>query len=328
MGQSRPKNSLLLVGTWINRNCILGNWIKEIQSRNPKKSKIWWVASVFAGKHAWERFFHFPLPNYAVYYFSYPSIFESYFFKKPQRYKNKSIVNYTHNMDELGSLQHQAQILNNAFAVHFNCSRDAENLILHGLDSKKIRIVFGAIDEDCKATSNVLRLHKTVVLASKFGSRKGLEVLPEVVEMLSDWNFLILGRGWEDFLTRTGLITKPNIQYQFFNRTSRNEFMGRAKIFLNLSNLEGGPIPLIESMSLGCIPVATDTGFARDFITQEINGILLPTNPTANEVVQAILKASKITGDPREAVRELTWDRIAQITFSDFENVLTRKKDG
>jgi glycosyltransferase involved in cell wall biosynthesis len=314
---SKKHRSLLLVGVWVNRNWILGNWVKEIASRSEGSAHIHWTLSVFAQKHFWERFVKFPLPRYGAYFFSYPSMFESYLKSNPERYRYRSIVNYTHNMDELGDLKHQAQILNHAHSVHFNCSANADSLVNVGLDPKKIRLVFGAVDSDCMPQFSIKREAKTILLASRYSERKGLEILPEVVELLPEWRFVILGRGWEEFLNETNLDKNPNVEYQFFNKETRNVAMSRATLFLSLSKLEGGPIPLIESMRMGVIPVATDTGFARDIIISGNNGVVIPNPPTPAQVQKAVLEAAALTGSPLESVEHLTWDRLANIVMSD-----------
>ena len=93
--------------------------------------------------------------------------------------------------------------------------------------------------------------------------------------------------------------------------------MSRATLFLSLSKLEGGPIPLIESMRMGVIPVATDTGFARDIIAHGRNGVVIPNPPTAAQVHQAILVAIDLTDSPQDSVQHLTWDRLSDIVMSD-----------
>lgn len=313
--------SLLLVGVWINRNWILGNWIKEIHSRNVDSSSICWILSVFAQKHFWEKFVKFPLPKYGAYFFSYPSIFESFLKSNPAQYKNRSIVNYTHNMDELGNLQHQSEILNQAYSVHFNCSRDAEVLVEAGLEPTKIRLVFGAVDDDCIQQRSIVREPKTILLASRYSERKGLNIFPRIVELLPEWKFIILGRGWEDFLKETNLESNSNIEYIFFNKETRNNTMSRASIFLSLSKLEGGPMPLIESMSMGVIPVATDTGFARDVIMDGRNGKIIPNPPTAEQVCEAILMADDLVDSPRASVQHLNWNRISNIVMGDAREI-------
>ncbi len=316
----RKKNksrSLLLVGVWINRNWILGNWIKEIALRNEDSTKIHWTLSVFAQKHFWEKFVKYPLPKYGAYFFSYPSMFESYLKSNPMRFQNRSIVNYTHNMDELGDLKHQAKILNQAYSVHFNCSANADSLIKAGLDSKKVRIVLGAVDSDCYPQPGIERQNKTVLLASRYSERKGLDIFPQVVDLMPEWKFIILGRGWDEFLRLNNLDKNPNVDYHFFDKNARNTAMSKANLFLSLSRLEGGPIPLIESMKMGVIPVATDTGFARDIIVDGQNGVVIPNPPSVAQVHEAILTASKLTGSPHESVAHLTWDRLANIVMND-----------
>lgn len=323
--RGKRSQSLLLIGVWVNRNWILGNWIKEIQSRSAGRARIHWVASVFAKKHFWEKFLKFPLPTFGAYFFSYPSIFESYLISNPNRYQYRSIVNYTHNLDELGSLNHQVQILNQAHSVHFNCSADSNALIEAGLDATKVRLVLGAVDSDCRLQKDIQKEPKTILLASRFSERKGLSILPEVVKLLPDWKFIILGRGWEEFLKKSNLANNQNIEYRFFDKESRNVAMSRATLFLSLSTLEGGPIPLIESMSMGLIPVATDTGFARDVIIDGKNGIIIPNPPTPEQVQYAIYAAEALDGSPEDSVKNLNWERLAKIVMDDAKEIWNRE---
>ena len=315
--RSKRSRSLLLVGVWVNRNWILGNWIKEIALRSQDSAHVYWAFSVFAQKHFWEKFVKYPLPGSGAYFFSYPSMFESYLKSNPKRYLNRSIVNYTHNMDELGSLKHQARILNQAYSIHFNCSANAELLVNAGLNPKKVRLVFGAVDSDCSPQPGIKRENKTILLASRYSERKGLDILPQVVDRMPEWKFIILGRGWEGFLKKSKLDINPNVEYQIFTKDTRNVAMSRATFFLSLSRLEGGPIPLIESMRMGVIPVATDTGFARDIIVTGKNGVVIPNPPTVVQVHKAILTAADLTESPQESVAHLTWDRLANIVMSD-----------
>jgi glycosyltransferase involved in cell wall biosynthesis len=138
-----------------------------------------------------------------------------------------------------------------------------------------------------------------------------------VVDLLPDWKFMILGRDWEHFLKEKNLLSRPNIEYQFFNKVARNVAMSRASVFLSLSRLEGGPIPLIESMSMGVIPVATDTGFARDIILEGWNGVVIPNPPTPMQVRDAIITAANLNGSPQDSVKNLNWERLSRIVMTD-----------
>jgi glycosyltransferase involved in cell wall biosynthesis len=315
---------MLLVGVWANRNWILGNWINEVRARSPHSFRVFWVPTIFAGKRRLERFAYIPLPKYGSYFFSYITIFEKYLSKNFSKYAEKSVILYPHNESEMGALDHQAEVLNHAQSVYFFCSRDAESLIGHGLSSDKVRLAFCAVDVDCFPMKTAEREEKTVVLASKYGPRKGLSILPEIVEQLPDWNFVALGRDWEDFISRSGLRELTNFRYEIFNKRSRNKIFSEAEIFMSLSNLEGGPVPLIEAANLGCKIVSTDTGFARDLFVNDLHGRILSNSPTAEEVIEAIKAVGEMTYVPNDKVNLLTWDRLTSLTLNDHSRIVTK----
>ncbi len=314
---------MLMVGVWVNRNWILGNWIKEVKARSPNNFKLWWVPITFSGKRKFEKFLKFPLPNYEAYFFSYPTIFKHYMEKNPKKFENKSIILYPHNEPEMGTISSQVELLNKAFKTYFYCKSDADNLISNGLQPEKTLVANCAVDIDCVKSKNEVKNSRTIVLASKFGPRKGAELLPPLIKMLPDWHFVIMGRGWEPFLKQEELIDFSNITYVKFNKKNRVTFLSSAKIFLSLSNLEGGPVPLIESMSLGVIPICTNTGFAPEFIKDGVNGYLLPISPDPKLIVAKIRSIDELSEKPEFAVSHLTWDRIAKFTFQDFADITT-----
>ena len=132
-----------------------------------------------------------------------------------------------------------------------------------------------------------------------------------------------MGRGWDNFLHQERLLSLPNLIYVQFNKKNRSKYFSKAKIFLSLSNLEGGPVPLIESMALGVIPISTSTGFAPEFIQDGVNGYLIPINPDPNFVVSKIISVDKLIERPEISVSNLTWDRIAKLTYSDLLEITT-----
>lgn len=317
------KNSdrMILVGVWANRNWILGNWIKEVKRRHPKNFKLWWIPSIYAGKRRFEKFIRFPVPKAKAYFFSYPTIFKFYSDRAPDNFVNNSLVLYPHNEPEIGSISDQVSLLNKAYKVYFFCKQDADNLMSNGLHVEKIVIANCAIDNDCVVDRTIIKEQNTIVLASRFGPRKGGELLPGIIKKLPEWKFIIMGRGWENFLKQEQLLKNPNLIYVKFDKKNRSEYFSKAKIFLSLSNLEGGPVPLIESMALGAIPISTCTGFAPEFIKDGVNGYLLPINPNPDFVVSKIKSIDKLKENAGHSVAHLTWDRIARLTYSDLRSI-------
>ena len=312
---------MVLIGVWANRNWILGNWVKEVKLRHPSNFKLWWVPSIYAGKRKLEKYIRVPIPKAKAYFFSYPTIFRFYLEKKPKKFINNSLVLYTHNEPDLGSVFEQVDFLNKAHKVYFYCKQDAENLVLNGLKKEKIVIANCAVDNDCVLDNKEIREQRTIILASKFGPRKGAELLPGIVKKLPDWNFIVMGRGWGNFLKQEKLLNVPNFTYVQFNKKNRSKYFSKAKIFLSLSNLEGGPVPLIEAMALGVIPISTSTGFAPEFIKDGTNGYLLPLNPDPDFVVSKIVSVDKLSESPELSVTLLTWDRIARLTYNDLLSI-------
>ena len=324
---NKNQNQMILIGVLANRNWVLGNLVKEIHRRLPKSTRLWWVLSVFAQKNRIEPFLDFGLPKRKVYFFSYLSIFERYFMKKPQQFFENSIILYTHHESELGSLKRQASMLNASYATYFMCSSDARLLVSNGLNISKVRLCYFGIDTECTPENLVSRDEKIIVLASKFGPRKGLEKLPHIIDKLPDWNFVALGRGWEEFIREHSLVEKQNFEYHKFNKENRQNYFTKARIFLSLSSKEGGPVPLIEAMYLGVTPVATSVGFAPDLIKNNVNGILLDAEPSTEDVVAAITKAESLNSNPSKSVEFLTWDRFARMVEIDRKAILTKEKE-
>ena len=315
---------MILIGVWANRNWILGNWIKEVKLRHPHDFKLWWIPSIYAGKRKLEKYIRFPIPKAKAYFFSYPTIFRFYLEKNPKKFVNNSLVLYPHNESEMGSVSEQVDLLNKAHKVYFYCKKDAENLAISGLKKEKITIANCAVDNDCVLDKKELREQNTIILASKFGPRKGAELLPGIINKLPDWNFIVMGRGWGNFLKQEKLLNAPNLTYIQFNKKNRSKYFSKAKIFLSLSNLEGGPVPLIESMALGVIPISTSTGFAPEFIKDGTNGYLLPLNSNPDFIVSKIISVNKLTESPEFSVAHLTWDRIARLTYSDLLSITNK----
>lgn len=317
------KNKMLLVGVWVNRNWILGNWIREVKARSSANFSLRWVPFIYSGKRKLENFFVPKFSKHDAYFFSYPTIFKKYLELNFDEYAQRSIVLYPHCEPEMGTLAQQVSLLNHAFSIHFYCSADAFKLRDLGLDSRKIRLAFCAVDVDCVRDSSVTRRDNLVVLASRYGPRKGLEILPEIVASRPDLQFTALGRGWDEFIDSTSLANARNFSYLKFNKANRNRVFSEATLFMSLSNLEGGPVPLIEALDMGVIPIATKTGFAPDLIREGENGYLLPLIPKVSEVLDAIQKALSA----KLAIKSsgLTWDRITSMTIEDLREIQTIK---
>jgi len=301
-----------------NYRWVIGHWVRELRKRIPGKTLILWLPISFSRRNFFSQIIkEIPLPRSKNYYFPFPTVFMNYFSKYPNALRGRSIVLYTHETKELGSIEEQVICLSQAKYVHFMCTSDRDRLVAAGLDIARTRVILGAVDVDCVRSEHYSRVHRTVLLASRYGPRKGVEILPKIVDLMADWHFTVIGPNWENFIEESGLDQKSNFTHVSWSRESRNRLMSENQVFLSLSSLEGGPIPLIDAMAFGMYPVATDTGFARDIILERGFGTLLQIGTSVEEVVDAITGARPNPQQSIAAVSGLTWDRIASQYIKD-----------
>ena len=309
---------ILWIGSIRNKKWILGNWILENRKRIPLRSATVWLPLTFAKNHRVNSLFPKKLPKSRVYFFSYPTTFAWY--SEQKDIASRSIVLYTHNeQPELGSDEFQVQLLNRAFAVHFFSSADAARLLKQGLNEEKIRVVNGAIDLDLpRGNIPWENREQLVIMASRFGYRKNPGLLTSVIRAIPEWNFLLLGRGWDDYLKENSLSKLSNLEYVIMNKESRNSQFPRGRVFLSTSTLEGGPIPLLESMYVDVSPVVSNTGFAQDVILENVSSHIFEQGATVDKIAEMISFCPPLTEANKRFLEKFSWDFIARQIFSDF----------
>ena len=101
---------------------------------------------------------------------------------------------------------------------------------------------------------------KTNSLGSHYWLRKSSVLLHETIIKLAHngYKILILGEGWDKSL----LSNNSNIEIEKVVYSKKNKLLNDAKIFLNLSLLEGGPVTMIEAIAAGCKIITKDNGIA------------------------------------------------------------------
>lgn len=90
-------------------------------------------------------------------------------------------------------------------------------------------------------------------------------------------------------------------------------------VFINLSTSEGVPVAVMEALSFGIPVVATDVGGTSDEVTPK-TGELLPSNPTIEQVSEALIKVTKTKYYPREF-----WEQhySAEKNYTEFAKLLS-----
>jgi glycosyltransferase involved in cell wall biosynthesis len=155
-----------------------------------------------------------------------------------------------------------------------------------------------------------------VVFVANYTQRKRPDLLVRVVKELCFVNFTLIGKDWVGSQEFEELSTLDNFTYTEFEFKSYPALLAQHKVFCTLSDLEGGPVPLLESLVAGLSVVATDTGTAEDLIPSACRNFILPTNPTIDEICQSILGALEVDNPGFDSKREYFYDGFVNLIDS------------
>ena len=193
--------------------------------------------------------------------------------------------------------------------VVFACESNRQAWVSRGLSEDKTAVVLGGAD------GSMFRFHErgsgVVGLSSSFYERKNPDRLLEVVKLLPHRQFLLLGRNWNRYARFEELRALANFGYRSAPYREYPSIYATFDVFLSMSSLEGGPIPLIEAMMCNAVPVASRTGLAPDVIQHGRNGFIFDLDASAVEIAELIEAAYSLPGNVRETVQRYDWDNFS-----------------
>jgi glycosyltransferase involved in cell wall biosynthesis len=276
---------------------ILDAICREIGSRQPRS---WAVVDHTS-----------PPPRARNLFFSHFSLLDLFDNKHPDALAaSKAFVWYTHPRDEdANSVARNLYLFNRATRIIFTCESNRQMWIERGLDPEKAIVVLGAADPVLFGRHE--RGGGVVGLSSSFYERKNPELLLNVVKTLQHRNFVLLGRHWNRYAQFEELLALPNFTYLTLSYREYPRVYSTFDVFLSISSLEGGPIPLIEAMMCNAVPVASNTGFAPDVIEHGRNGFLFEIEDGPHRVSRLIEQAFALDVDVRKTVEQYSWDRFS-----------------
>jgi glycosyltransferase involved in cell wall biosynthesis len=250
-------------------------------------------------------------PDAKNYFFSHYLLLESYLERQPDKLKNSNIfVWYTHPREE--DPVRVAKLLlafDNVTKVIFACESNRRIWIDRGLPEEKSAVVLGGADPT--------RFHYhargsgLVGLSSSFYERKNPDCLLEVMKILTHRQFLLLGKNWNRYALFEEMKALENFAYKSVPYREYPDIYSAFDVFLSISSLEGGPIPLIEAMMSNAVPVASRTGFAPDLIEHGENGFLFDTDASPAAIAELIEQAFNLSTDIRKTVESYDWDNFS-----------------
>jgi glycosyltransferase involved in cell wall biosynthesis len=279
------------------RGWILDAICREIGSRQPGSWKV--------------SYFPEPAPPAKNVFFSHYALLQSVLEREPCALdQSRVFVWYTHPREE--NPANVAKLLlafDKVTRVIFACESNRALWLERGLPEEKTAVILGA------AEPKLFRFHErgrgVVGLSSSFYERKNPDCLLQVIKLLPHREFVLVGRKWNQYALFEEMKAQANFTYVNAPYSDYPDIYATFDVFLSMSTLEGGPIPLIEAMMSNAVPVASRTGFAPDLIRHGENGFIFDVNASPEVVANLIEAAFQLPANVRETVERFDWDNFS-----------------
>jgi glycosyltransferase involved in cell wall biosynthesis len=191
-------------------------------------------------------------------------------------------------------------------------------LILKGVSKEKVFLIHNGVDTDFFSPKNKLKSKEkfripledycigfSAKASSDHDGRKGIDIFLGVLSTLSsnlksDVHIIITGPGWNEYIKSLQLNNIQIHYFPFLPQKKMPDFYNSLDLYLVTSRVEGGPVPLLEAMSCGITVISTSVGIVPEFIKDDFNGLIIPT-----ENIKSTVKAIEILYYNREFAKKL-----------------------
>jgi glycosyltransferase involved in cell wall biosynthesis len=261
---------------------------------------------------SWKVFYHPEVSGDARnLFFSHYMLLENYLDRHSDKVDAaRTFVWYTHPREETPrSIAKQLLAFERVTKVIFACESNRQVWVARGLAENKTAVVLGAADPE------LFRFHQrgngVIGLSSSFYERKNPDCLLQLVKLLPHRQFVLLGRKWNQYARFEEMRAQPNFTYLSLPYRDHPDVHATFDVFLSMSSIEGGPIPLIEAMMSNAVPVASRTGFAPDLIQHGENGFLFDLDAPPQAIADMIELAFALPADVRATVEQYDWEHFS-----------------
>ncbi|SMC76963.1 glycosyltransferase [Papillibacter cinnamivorans] len=209
------------------------------------------------------------------------------------------------------------------------CTRGKEQLIRNGLDPKKIRVIFNAVDPTVWSSPEKSTLREefgigkdefVMLCASRFAGDKGHKYLVDslgLLKTLTDRPFRMVLAGDGPLLEETKeqvqrLGLQGNVVFAGFRQDIKNLFDG-SDLYVNSSQHEALSFLILEALASGLPAVVTDMGGNNDIVNQEAGcGILVEyDNPESMAgAMKTLMEDKELLARYRKGARRIVEEKF------------------
>jgi glycosyltransferase involved in cell wall biosynthesis len=208
--------------------------------------------------------------------------------------------------------QTELKCLKKTTRIYVHSSREAARL--KNLGCENVTVAIGAIEP--KRFVKKSKVGKDIVWVGTPSARKAPWELLNHVRKLPHVQFRLLGNGWEASEYWAEVTSLKNLSYIPILHPLTSEDFDGCFAFLMTSEVEGGPMPLLEALCAGLAPIATDCGFVRDLFEHcDISEFLIYNGitPLEDQIRFLELNWPKYESRARQRALELNFTHFSEI---------------
>ena len=296
-GFKNPKYDLVVVSPLNYEDWILGSIAHKVE--NACHGKVFFSHSLLK------------LPSSRAYFFIHHPLLRTAYAFNPVLWSSSVGVWFTHD-DKFPFSKSEMSFLLNKVNIIYTPSTVSINSVIseYCIDKKKIHLSVGAADPDVFFPHE--RVSGTIGMVSRFSERKNPKLMLKIVKQMPDVDFLLIGTRWEKSSIFLQLMNCDNFKYIDPDYSDYHSLYSGIDVYLSTSFLEGGPIPLIETMMSNIVPVVSDTGFARDVIIEGENGFIFNVDDDIKIIIKKLRAALNFNKDVSLSVKNFTWNSLVE----------------
>jgi glycosyltransferase involved in cell wall biosynthesis len=197
-----------------------------------------------------------------------------------------------------------------------------------GIPSSKILVLPGAVSNDTLLEKRALPINHKFLFVGRYERRKGIEELMQVVSSMPQMEISFVGS-----IPPSKKIKRGNIRYygDIKDVNELNKIYDEHTFIISPSHSEGMPNVLLEGMSRGLIPIATNVGAVEELVDNS-NGFLIEPKSISSiqsAIDQALsLNSQKLLEKSTSAITKIqsgfTWSEIIFKTVENFQRVIEK----
>ncbi len=211
---------------------------------------------------------------------------------------SKPIITTTHHWMDWNSVANAAK--ESSFLIT-GSNQWRDRLVDHFIDPEKICVMHSGVDnkyfekrERLLEPSAKMTIGFFAKRDSNEQDRKGTRHLIKVIEELINmhhqdkFKLVISGEGWSDFALQCREKGFEVIDVGFVSDENMPSLYRSLDVYLMLSDVEGGPVTIIEAMASNCIVLSTNIGLSRDILVDGQNAIIVDGD-NSSEIAEKLL---------------------------------------